>query len=393
MPGFSGQPYTASPDLSSYQQKLTEDTSYYISSSGNDTTGDGSSGTPWATPHKAFETLKDYYVPEDVAVSIIIKDGEIDLSSEDDLVIDHPQGDRITLKGENSYAIAFTSASQSGSAGSYALTLGCSDTSDVEVGDHVLVKAASSGTNPEQVLGRHEVATVNTDTSIVVTSKNLGSVAPSGAVSSSGVVIKSILDFGANKVDIYKEINVEDIVIKGSGLALKGQGATVNFSDVGGESTGGICFDLTDCKVFGNCVVTGSNAGLRLWRNQGGDINGSIFSGSSIGLLMQLGGMLRASNIFAIGCNTGVSLDNGSELTGDAPAAIGSTGNGFVVKNGSHGYLNVVTAKNNAGIGVLAENYSNCQIGSFNFLSSNGTDLSPAVNTLGNNNSLINNVS
>jgi hypothetical protein len=41
------------------RHNLAADITYYINTTGNDTTGDGSSGAPWATPQKALDYLED----------------------------------------------------------------------------------------------------------------------------------------------------------------------------------------------------------------------------------------------------------------------------------------------------------------------------------------------
>lgn len=382
-------------DLSLYSQQLIEDTPYYISSSGDDDSGDGSSVSPWATPHKAMEVIRRIYLPDYITASIIVKDGEVDLSGQDDLSIVHPQGKQIVLKGENKHSKSFTSVvSVSGSAGNYTVTFACSDTSNVAVGDDYIVKSASGGTNPEQTLGPHKVTGVSENTSIEVLSKNLGTLQPSGAVSGSGVIIKSRLNFGANKLDLQKSaITLEDIAFEGTSTVLKSQSGSVTFSDFASRSSG-IGIDLVDSEAFGNISAVGTTAGFRSWRSKGGDLSGSIFSSGSFGLIMQMGGLLRINNIFAVGNVNGVSADNGAVLIGNLPSAIGNTAKGFTIKNGSQGYLQLIASKNNGTYGLSVENFSNAQIASFYFVSGNGSgSFSPSLNTLGNNNSLISEVS
>lgn len=55
--------FTAAPNVvltllaDDVREKLTADRTYYIATTGNDTTGDGSSGNPWATPQYALDTV------------------------------------------------------------------------------------------------------------------------------------------------------------------------------------------------------------------------------------------------------------------------------------------------------------------------------------------------
>ena len=54
---------------------ITSDTTYYVATTGSDTTGDGSVTTPWATPAKALAVLGNYRVQEGKTVTIRCDDG------------------------------------------------------------------------------------------------------------------------------------------------------------------------------------------------------------------------------------------------------------------------------------------------------------------------------
>ncbi len=69
----------------------------YVDPTGNDTTGDGTVGNPWATPHKAYDYLRDFRVKENAAVTISCAAGTYAFSTQ--LNLSHNDGDRITLQG------------------------------------------------------------------------------------------------------------------------------------------------------------------------------------------------------------------------------------------------------------------------------------------------------
>jgi len=70
----------------------------YVSTTGNDTSNSGTISTsPFLTISKVFDYLKAFYFAKDCTVTINVAEGTYNITSE--LVMDHPQGNRITLKG------------------------------------------------------------------------------------------------------------------------------------------------------------------------------------------------------------------------------------------------------------------------------------------------------
>jgi len=79
----AGSEKTKKVAISNYVVALdtTGGVNYYISPSGNDTTGDGSSGSPWATMNKAYDFLRN---------KVFIGDGYIYINVADGTYTDHP---------------------------------------------------------------------------------------------------------------------------------------------------------------------------------------------------------------------------------------------------------------------------------------------------------------
>ena len=69
----------------------------HVSPSGSDANSGLQSSAPFRTIKKAFDFLNPYHIPEGSAVVILLAEGNYSISSE--LVMDHPDGIRVTLKG------------------------------------------------------------------------------------------------------------------------------------------------------------------------------------------------------------------------------------------------------------------------------------------------------
>ena len=69
--------------------------SLYVDPAGSDVTGDGSIGAPWATPYKALEELQ--YIRFGVTGSATVEFAAGTYAMSAQLLVNHPQGDRITL--------------------------------------------------------------------------------------------------------------------------------------------------------------------------------------------------------------------------------------------------------------------------------------------------------
>jgi hypothetical protein len=71
----------------------------YVSTTGDDDTGDGSLTAPYATPHKAMEHARKFYIGEEGKLTIKCAAGEYTFSKT--LHLNHPQGEKIHLVGDD----------------------------------------------------------------------------------------------------------------------------------------------------------------------------------------------------------------------------------------------------------------------------------------------------
>jgi len=78
-------------------RRITANTSVYVATTGNDTTGDGTNGSPFATPHKALESIQNWIIDKDVTVTISVAAGVYNFTEK--IEMKHPCGENIILQG------------------------------------------------------------------------------------------------------------------------------------------------------------------------------------------------------------------------------------------------------------------------------------------------------
>jgi hypothetical protein len=71
----SGSEKTKKVPISNYIAVIDGTLNLYVATTGSDTTGDGSSGSPWATPNKAIDWLTNKFITGNGEVNINIADG------------------------------------------------------------------------------------------------------------------------------------------------------------------------------------------------------------------------------------------------------------------------------------------------------------------------------
>jgi hypothetical protein len=77
---------------------ITSPTTVYVSTTGNDTTGDGTSGSPYQTFDKAWDIVKDWILQD--AVTISIEAGDYRALESGNLILDHQQGSKVSIAGD-----------------------------------------------------------------------------------------------------------------------------------------------------------------------------------------------------------------------------------------------------------------------------------------------------
>ena len=130
----------------SYKNVIYDDTTYYLSSTGSDATGNGTVSNPWATVHKALAFLGNKRINDGVTVTIELDDGTYPYM--DTIIANHEDGDKIKIAGKNIYAKTISAiVNNTGTEATPALAgnaiqavLTLDDVDDIEVNDYAIIR-------------------------------------------------------------------------------------------------------------------------------------------------------------------------------------------------------------------------------------------------------------
>lgn len=331
---------------------ITVDTTYYVSTSGNDVSGTGAVGAPWATISKALTYLQDKWINTGVTVTISCADGSY--SSSSTISVSHPCSSRIIITGGTEVVKSCSGITGStGTAGNYSVTITLNSVTNISAGDYALITGVSGGTLPYHLVGCHYVSAVGGST-ITVTVKHLGT-APSGAVSASVYIMKTRITFtgvSAFSVLAGNTLRIKNIILignlTGGTTGLGAYGGSV-LPDLGGYIR---CGDYVGCVNWINGAV--AHAGGRIYMTSKCFMSGN----SNAGVLAQHGASVSCyqSNLT---CNSsyGIECAEGSHVW----AALATlTGNNLGVY--AHGKASVHVANSqiqgNPTCGVMAKQMS-----------------------------------
>lgn len=178
---------------------IDANTDWYISPTGDDNTGDGSIGTPWATLDKVYAELLNYGIAQDATLTINIVAGSY--TSATPISLDHPNGDRINIVGAATSTIGITSlASYTGSAGNWVIVfnLDADLTSLVSVGQFIVIRDLTTSDYPGHLLkGCYEV-TGTTVSTITVKSTTDVTTIPGGTYTGNVTIVPSQFEITEN---------------------------------------------------------------------------------------------------------------------------------------------------------------------------------------------------
>lgn len=270
---------------------ITTDTTYYVATTGNDTTGDGSITTPWATPAKALSELGNYRVQDGKTLTIQCDDGAYTFSSP---ISNLPKG--FLLTGKNTYTKTMSSVqSSSGSAGAWSVVINVDNVTFVTLSDYALISAASGGTNPRYIEGIWDITAVDAvNNRITVATTHRGASAPASTVAATVTIIKTVFSFsgvsGVSLLPMAGGGTLSKLVLNGDNTAsthgINLTGGTINLANPFGiRNFGGAGIYAYSGEVFASGVVAISSNGDRgvFGRNNAGVfIDSSIVSGNGL---------------------------------------------------------------------------------------------------------------
>jgi hypothetical protein len=348
--GASGQMLTSDGTAwTSNYGIISSNLTLYVATTGNDTTGDGlTSGTAWATPHKAMAWLRDRTIGNGVTVTVTVADG--DYTFTETLNLNHPQGVQIFINGTSTTGTRPVGAALNGG-GVRGNTVGTQTFNNALLVAYYNTRWQFNGCTGLQCTVGGGV-TVNT----VLIRGNGTSFAGvySGKISSNGDQLSSgSINFG-NTVAVHNFAN----------FALLTWGGLITASNI----------TITNCSN-GPRVILG---GTIIVRN-------STTSNSGSGPTIFFGGNIYATgSVSSNNAGSGLTVFNGGNLWGDGSIM---TNNGqYGVRLDNAGYISVLscTMSGNALFDIIARGS-----GYVAYRAGTASTFSPALDTVGNGNALI----
>lgn len=371
----------------------------YVATTGNDTTGDGSIGLPWLTVGKALTYLAGYHLA--AAVTITLADGHYTALNE--IGISHPQGFEISITGTNLQTTTLTSVqSSAGSSGARTYILNVGSVSNIIVDDYVMLRATTGGSNPMYLRGVWKVTNVDgVNTRITVASGHFGTTVSSGAVTDTIEILKSVLVFSSGQAGVSVAAGtslggLSKVAIVGGG-ALTQAGISVFFGNSAANCTsiGVYNWDFGVNAALGTISLTTSavsQCGTYGMVAQSGGLafanSGCAFSGCAFGYASIQNSTASANSTSSVANSTiGYYASSGGFVTANSSNAFGNATGGFYADTNSRISASSATSTGNGeGVGSHGVSYVNFAAGTS---TGNTGNFSPAVNTLGNENSYI----
>lgn len=307
---------------------IAANTTMYVATTGSDTTGDGSSGSPYASIAKALSSIAEKLIASGVTVTIQVADGTYAVSST--IVIDHLDADKIQILGNTSSKM--TVAISAIDVDAKTITVAGDYTSYIQVGDTIaLTGSSTSGLN-----GAYLVSGISYgDTSTVV--KFSSETFASSTVGGGNIIINP-----CNKC-----------VLRVTGSI--GVNITKNLKLLNG-------FNISSSSLTGTGVQIGKNSVVTFGP-------GMIVSGFDVNILCQQGSILYINDLILKKCRLMMSSYSGGIIF---------TQSGSVVVLDSSTSFAAISSYNSL-IRILSSAiFRLCAIES-----------SPAFGTIGNNNSLV----
>lgn len=317
--------------------RINDDLILYLTTSGSDTSGDGTINNPW----KTFPSAWDYLIGKTINVgkSVTIKylDGSHTVSG---TITDtsHPCGSQITVSGETVLDRNITSVqSSSGLAGNYSVVFNINTASGVEIGDYAVVAYdAANGTNPSYACGCYEITNVDSINNRITINSKHAKGAPSGSVTASIKIFKTIINCsdGFIQVGYGSTLNLGNFVIVGTSTTDHGicamDGGSLICSDTMGIN--GFCYAVQSINSsyinFNYCGASNSSSAIVL-----------SYSGSTVEIYR---GVVSASK-----SDNGVMAYYGSVISAKECVSTGnSSGNGYLV-----GYSSSINATSSSATG------------------------------------------
>jgi hypothetical protein len=374
-------PSTTSPgmlwldtDEESLPTMLTTSLTLYVATTGNDTTGDGSSTAPYLTLARALQRCDTYTIMSGVTITISMGAGVFNSATQ--INMHHPQSQQITISGQTDAAAFQSVSSYTGSAEAWTVVLNVSDTSDLEVGDVIGISGATGGTRPDYLHGAFQISAVVANTSITFFSHHYDTLTASGACAGTITKYRTILDFDGGGFFAGTPTGGGNI----SGLALRG-----SYDDATGYGCWvayGATFKVISCAFvdFTGGIYAADNSQVRMY---GTSFMGVTASGMKLyyGAYSFFGSFVCCEGMHIVGANIAIYCYGGT-IEADQAKVTGCS-YGFYCVGNAKMYAYQGHATGMSATAVYAAQHGFIWATSMT-VSNNSIDYSPALNTVGN---------
>lgn len=344
---------------------ISSGTTLYVATSGNDTTGDGSQTSPWATPTRAAEYLSQRRIKSGVTVTVSVAAGTYTFTST--IRLDHPQGSQIKYVGATPSGTKPRGSALNGG-GTRGYTTGTEATNDVALKNYYNV-----------------VWQFNSTTGIKV--------APESTLILQNILIRG--NYVANDPDSTDAIRVQNGLAGGQGGSVELNDCAIhNFANRGLALVFGGYATLRDVSITNCGGGIGNSSGIILGdlgtaTDQISNLTISNCRSDAISHTRNATGRYVGSYIANNG-GSGIDMIENSSCRASTATITNNGKKGVVVQQSGSIQLRTATVTGNGQQDLLA--LSNSYI---DFRSINGTstanNVSPFFNTTGNNGSFIQN--
>ena len=320
------------------------------------------SGADYTDIQTALDALPDT-LHDNRTATISVGDGTYAIGSPISYI--SPFSKYVTIKGQNTYSKTFSSVqSSSGSAGAWSIILNVNSVTNITANDYITITDAANGTLPTYLDGVFKVTNVDSgNTRITISSAHQNATAPSGAVSGTFTVLKTILSFtGTDGLRLWDQtaINLKDLVFVGTST-----GNGLSIQDVS--------------RLFTSGVVATSGFDIGVYANYNSEINhsGSLVASGATSYGFYVSTSASFDNSFTTSGNGlyGLYVNGGVVNSDSGSVSTGNANNGIYVAGGGIFKPVVTSSTGNTGYGFRVDPQSYMT-------------LSDGVNTIGSTNSL-----
>jgi hypothetical protein len=353
---------------------ITGNTTFYLTTTGNDSTGNGTLANPWKSVNKAVREIYEMEWERDAVATISIGDGEYEFR---ETLIKNHSADIVITTTSALQTVAVTNIDSVTTNGSYYdLRLTTSNTTGLVAGELVCSRSISGSRS--YLSGAWKILTVHDATDITIQVKTRTVTPTTGAISFNYYVPKAIL------------IPIDSIgfLIEDSHVTFE----SVSFRyDTGASADTAIEFSGCDNVVFDAYV--GFNgfpaAGLSVLKQSNVDLDDTYFSDCGTAVWLSGRSYIYANHSVFAGGSFGLSCFQ-SDIDLHGCGVYGNDTRGVqAIEFSSYRARDTCVWRDNLFAGLVNMGSLGYPRSADNTYASNGTDLSPASQTYGNSDSFM----